>query len=117
MTLGPALVFLCAAEARTPRWLAPARIIGNVPMFYYLVHFPLIHGVAVIVSALRFGTIHGMFESPTLAQYPATFPPGWGFALPGVYVAWMGIVVTMYPLCRWYAALKQRRRDWWLSYL
>jgi hypothetical protein len=26
--------------------------------------------------------------------------------------------VTTYPLCRWFAALKQRRSDaWWLSYL
>jgi uncharacterized membrane protein len=117
MTLGPALLVLRALEAPPPRWLEPARIIGKVPMFYYLVHFPLIHLVAVIVSALGFGTIAGMFESPTLAQYPFTPPPGWGFALPGVYVAWIGIVAAMYPLCRWYAALKQRRRDWWLSYL
>lgn len=117
MTLGPALLVLRALEAPSPRWLEPARIFGKVPMFYYLVHFPLIHLVAVIVSALRFGTIHGMFESPTLAQYPVTFPSGWGFALPGVYAAWIGIVVAMYPLCRWYAAWKQRRRDWWLSYL
>ncbi len=26
-------------------------------------------------------------------------------------------VVAVYPLCRWFAAVKQRRRDWWLSYL
>src|SRR5262249_2542766 len=87
MTLGPALLFLRAAEAPMPRWLALARTIGRVPMFYYMVHFALIHVVAVIVSALCFGTIHGMFESPTLAQFPATFPPEWGFALPGVYAA------------------------------
>jgi uncharacterized membrane protein len=117
MTLGPALIFLRVAEAPMPRWLEPARTIGKVPMFYYLVHFPLAHVVAVIVSALCYGTIHGMFESPTLAQYPATFPPDWGFSLPGVYAAWIGIVIAIYPLCRWLAALKQRRRDWWLSYI
>jgi uncharacterized membrane protein len=117
MTLGPALIFLRLAEAPMPRWLAPARIIGKVPMFYYLVHFPLIHVVAVIVCELQFGTIHGMFESPGLAQYPVTFPPGWGLALPGVYLVWLGIMAMVYPLCRWFAGLKQRRRDWWLSYL
>jgi hypothetical protein len=58
-----------------------------------------------------------MFASPTLGQYPVTFPPGWGFALPGVYLAWLGVVVAVYPLCRWYAGIKQRRTDWWLSYL
>ena len=117
MTLGPVLICLRAAEAPMARWLAPARIIGKVPMFFYLVHFPLIHGVAVIVSALQFGTIHGMFASPSLARYPATFPPGWGFVLPSMYVVWIGIVAALYPLCRWYAALKQRRHDWWLSYI
>jgi len=45
------------------------------------------------------------------------FFAGLGFALPGVYLAWIGIVVAVYPLCRWIAAVKQRRRDWWLSYL
>jgi hypothetical protein len=39
--LGPALIFLSVAEAPTPRWLEPARTVGKVPMFYYLVHFPL----------------------------------------------------------------------------
>jgi hypothetical protein len=27
------------------------------------------------------------------------------------------IVLMLWPLCRWYAALKVGRRDWWLSYL
>jgi hypothetical protein len=40
------------------------------------------------------------------AAPPFTQPPGWGFPLPIVY-----------PACRWFAALKQRRSDPWLSYL
>jgi len=27
------------------------------------------------------------------------------------------VVALVYPLCRWFAALKARRTDWWLSYL
>ncbi|HEU4726693.1 MAG TPA: heparan-alpha-glucosaminide N-acetyltransferase domain-containing protein, partial [Kofleriaceae bacterium] len=117
MTLGPTLLALRAAEATLPRWLAPARIIGQVPLFYYAVHFALIHLLAVVVSAVQFGSVRNMFDSPSIARYPATFPPGWGFGLPGVYAAWIAVVVAMYPVCRWYAAVKQRRRDWWLSYL
>ena len=30
---------------------------------------------------------------------------------------WIGIVAAMYPLCRWFAGVKQRRTDPWLSYL
>jgi hypothetical protein len=115
--LGPALLALRALERPAPVWLTPARIIGKVPLFYFAVHFTLIHLVAVVVCAIRFGSIAGMFASPTLAQYPVTFPPGWGFALPVVYLAWLGVVVAIYPLCRWYAGIKQRRTDWWLSYV
>lgn len=77
----------------------------------------LIHAIAVVISAVSFGTVGGMFDSPTIDRYPVTFPPGWGYSLPGVYAAWIGVVIAVYPLCRWYAAVKRRRRDWWLGYL
>ena len=86
------------------------------PMFYFLLHLPLIHVLAVIVCYARFGAAHWMFASPDIAHFPFTAPPGWGFELPIVYLIWISVVVTMYPLCRWFAAVKQRRTDAWLSY-
>jgi uncharacterized membrane protein len=117
MTLGPALLVLRAIDQRTPRLLAPALVIGKVPLFYYMLHFALIHLLAVIVCFATYGSVHWMFQSPDMANYPFTTPPGWGFSLAGVYLAWAAVVAVMYPLCRWYAALKQRRSDWWLSYI
>jgi uncharacterized membrane protein len=117
MTLGPALLLLWAVDAHTPRLLRPALIIGKVPMFYYLLHFFLIHLLAVILCYARYGHIHWMFESPDLANFPITQPPGWGLTLPLVYLLWAFVVLTMYPLCRWYAAVKQRSNAPWLSYL
>ncbi len=116
MTLGPALLFLWAVDAGTPRWLRPALAVGKVPMFYYLLHIPLIHLIAIAVSYARYGQIHWMFESPTLDQFPITPPPGWGYSLPIVYRVWGLVVLTLYPLCRWFAGVKQRRSDAWLSY-
>ena len=116
MTLGPALIFLWAVDAATPRWLRAALTIGKVPMFYYLLHVPLIHLIAIAVCYARYGQIHWMFESPTMGQFPVTPPPGWGYSLPIVYLVWGIVVVTLYPLCRWFAGLKQRRSDAWLSY-
>ena len=116
MTLGPALLFLWAVDAGTPRWLRPALIVGKVPMFYYLSHIPLIHLLAVAVCYARYGQVHWMFESPTLRQFPITLPPGWGYSLPIVYLVWAVVVLTLYPLCRWFADLKGRRSDAWLSY-
>jgi uncharacterized membrane protein len=116
MTLGPAMLFLWAVDAVTPHWLRPALIIGKVPMFYYLLHLPLIHLVAIVVCYARYGEIHWMFESPSLGQFPFTPPPGWGYSLPVVYLIWVCVVLALYPLCRWFAGLKQRRSDAWLSY-
>jgi len=116
MTLGPAMLFLWAVDAGAPRWLRPALVVGKVPMFYYLLHIPLIHLIAVAVCYARYGQVHWMFESPTVGQFPITPPPSWAHSLPIVYLVWAIVVLTLYPLCRWFAALKQRRSDPWLSY-
>lgn len=117
MTLGPALIFLGAVDGRTPTLLRPALSFGKVPMFYFLVHFVLIHLIAVVVCFLRYGDAHWMFESPSMSQFPVTFPPGWGFPLPVVYLLWIGVVFSLYPLCCWFTAVKQRRSGPLLSYL
>jgi len=44
-------------------------------------------------------------------------PHGNGFPLWVVYLSWIGGVLLLYPLCKWFAGVKSRRRDWWLSYL
>ena len=117
MTLGPALLLLRAFDGRIPDGLRPARIIGSVPLFYYVLHLALIHLVAVVACYARYGDAHWMFESPTLDRYPITQPPGWPSGLPVVYLIWAAVVLALYPLCRWFAAVKQRRTDAWLSYL
>lgn len=116
MTLGPALLLLWAVDAGTPRWLRPALIFGKVPMFYYLLHIPLIHLIAVAVCFARYGHVYWMFESPDLDNFPIMAPPGWGYSLPIVYLVWAVVVVALYPLCRWFAGVRQRRSDAWLSY-
>lgn len=100
MTLGPAMLLLRAVDRGTPRWLRPALIIGKVPLFYYVLHFTFIHLLAVIVCYVRYGSAHWMFESPDLGTFPFMPPPGWGYSLPLVYLAWAVVVIVMYPLCR-----------------
>lgn len=117
MTLGPAMLLLRAVDSKTPSLLKPALTIGKVPLFYYLLHFFLIHLLAVIVCYIRYGSAHWMFESPTLGQYPITQPEGWAFGLPAVYLIWAAVVAASYPVCRWYARVKARTASPWLSYL
>jgi uncharacterized membrane protein len=116
MTLGPALLCLWALDGWTQTVLRPVLTIGKVPLFYYALHFSLIHLIAVAVCYARYGQAHWMFESPNLRQFPFTAPPGWGYSLATSYLVLAVVVLTLYPLCRWFAGVKQRRSDPWLSY-
>jgi uncharacterized membrane protein len=117
MTLGPALLMLRAFDGGCPRWLRPALVFGRVPLFYYIVHFGLIHLLAVGAALIRYGNASGLFQSPSLEHYPFTAPANWPASLPVIYLIWAAVVLLMYPVSRWYAGVKARRSDWWLSYL
>jgi hypothetical protein len=117
MTLGPALLLLRAFDSGTPRLLRPVHIIGRVPLFFYVLHFYLIHLLAVAASGVRYGQVREVFRSPDLAHFPFSAPSGWDLGLPFVYAVWVLVLVLLYPLCRWYAGVRQRRHWWWLSYL
>ena len=63
-----------------------------------------------------FGVVQG-FDASEFLTYSFFFPKGYGVGLPGVYAVWLSAVAALYPLCRWVAAVKGRRQEWWLSYL
>ncbi|HSU14428.1 DUF1624 domain-containing protein [Longimicrobium sp.] len=114
MTLGPALLMLAWAE-RTRRGPAGSALVtfGRVPMFFYLLQWPVAHGLALLISmAAGKPTSH-------LFGFPGAHPPqpGAGFGLGVAYLCWAAGVAMLYPLCRWFAGVKRRRDDWWLSYL
>jgi uncharacterized membrane protein len=106
MTLGPSLL----AMAFFDRELGPVgrrlATFGRVPMFYYLLHLPLIHGLALIVAMVRYG------EEFDPEKHLTTY----GYGLPMVYLVWVAVILILYPLCAWLADIKRRRRDVWLSY-
>jgi uncharacterized membrane protein len=117
MTLGPALLILRTLDGRNPPLLRPALAFGQVPLFYFTLHLPLIHLLAVVLCYVQNGAIHWMFESPDLSAYPFTPPPGWGLSLPWIYLLWVTVVVMLYPVCAWFAGVKRRQASPWLSYL
>ena len=109
MTLGPAMLILRAIDGGTPTVLRPAVVYGRVPLFYFAAHFTLIHAAAAVTCLAIYGSAHWMVESPGLDKYPFTAPPGWGFPLPVVYLIWLGVVIALYPACRWFGGVKSRR--------
>lgn len=111
MTLGPGFLLLARWDRGIPNLLRPLVVFGRVPFFYYILHIPLIHGLAQIYYHARFG--RGDFS----VDNPANSPAEAGFGLPVVYLVWAGVILTLYPLCRWFADYKRQHRDQvWLSY-
>jgi uncharacterized membrane protein len=120
MTLGPALMLLACLDRLRPRWRDPLVVIGRVPMFFYVVHFWLLHIVASAMAWVRYGNASLAFlfhPLPSMGGPSQLFPPGFGYPLWVVYIVWIGICLALYPLCRRLADVKRRRRDWWLSYV
>jgi len=116
MTLGPAIISLAFFESEGLRGRVAKFFItfGRVPLFFYLLQWFTAHSISIL--------LHFAFRKPVawLVQSPLNFgtaPPDAGFNLVVVYLAWIAGVLLLYPLCKWFAGLKQRRRDWWLSYL
>jgi uncharacterized membrane protein len=112
MTLGPALILLALFERAHGAIAGAITTFGRVPFFFYVVHVAFIHALAVGFAWITVGDIGWMFGS-SLSQKPASY----GLNLLGVYAVWLCVVAALYPPCRAFAAVKQRRREWWWSYL
>ena len=118
MTLGLSLVLLAALEHWPALHWKPLVVFGRVPLFYYLLHLPLLHAMAVLLELARGHSVAWLFQNPTPPVGSLIFPPeGYGYGLPVVYALWAAALVILYFPCRWFAALKERRRERWLSYL
>ncbi|MEO5685081.1 MAG: heparan-alpha-glucosaminide N-acetyltransferase domain-containing protein [Chitinophagaceae bacterium] len=114
MTIGPALIVLALIEHLQNRWTDFFTIYGRVPMFYFVLHFYLIHLLCVIAF---FASGYGIKDAFN-PQVPFGFrPPHFGYSLGIVYVIWIFVVLAMYPLCKKYNRYKSTHQQWWLSYL
>lgn len=116
MTLGPMIAVMPLLEGLRGPVADRISIFGRVPFFYYMLHIPLIHTLALVVSKIRLG-----FVSPWLfANHPMgnpQVPEGYVWSLSLLYLVWGIAIVLLYFPCRWFAELRARRKDWWLKYL
>mgnify|MGYP001183722957 FL=1 len=114
-TLGVGLIWLGIVRAERPMW-RPLIVIGRAPMFFYLIHVPIIHALAFAYSLVVFGGADWLLTSPFDRGPNDLVAAGWGFGLPGVYAWWMVVMLLTYPLCQWFADVKARSRSAWFSY-
>ncbi|MGH7466619.1 MAG: DUF1624 domain-containing protein [Longimicrobiales bacterium] len=113
MTLGPMVLALGLLEGRVTSAGSSASVLavfGRVPLFYYLLHIPAIHGAALVVSLVRSGRLEPwLFDNHPMMVPPA--PDGYTWSLPLLYLVTVMVVALLYFPCRWFASLKERRRD------
>ncbi|MBX7187658.1 MAG: heparan-alpha-glucosaminide N-acetyltransferase domain-containing protein [Vicinamibacteria bacterium] len=118
MTLGPALLILAWFDRKPLRSDHPLVVLGRVPLFFFLLHFSLAHVLAFPLAFLRYGEAGFLIKPmPSMGGALDSYPAGFGYSLPEVYLIWLLVLALSYPLCRWFADIKARRSDWWLSYL
>ena len=118
MTLGPSILALAmfeAGNAGPPSVLRKFFVtFGRVPLFFYLLQWPTAHLISVILHYSFGKPVWWLFKSPIDWN---NIGRDMGFNLVVVYISWIIGVLLLYPLCKWFAGVKQKRRDWWLSYL
>ena len=113
MTLGPAIIFLGLFDRPLGPWARPLLIFGRVPLFYYLLQWFVIHGLAVLLGLARGLPVAWQFSPEALGPPPE----GWALGLPGIYAAWAVVLAVLYIPCHWFAGVKARYPGGWLSYL
>jgi uncharacterized membrane protein len=116
LTLGVAMLALAAFE-RWPAGAFAARVarvlegFGCVPLFFYVIHIPLIHGIAVVYSYVVFGAATWLLHGPVIfwdVALPGS-PASYGLGLGWLTLVWIAFLAGVYPVCRWYDARRTRR--------
>jgi len=88
----------------------------RVPMIYYLLHIPMIHLAACLVSLAREGHVNPwLFGNHPMAPPPV--PQGYVWSLGLLYLVFAVCVIALYFPCRRFAELRARHPGGWLSYL
>ncbi len=117
ITIGPMLLLLSFVEKVNNGFTNKMAVFGRTAFFYYILHLYLIHLLCTISFFTRGHSlqdaINAMQNNPFLFQIP-----GEGYGLLVVYLVWLAVVVSLYPLCKRYDRYKTGHKEkWWLSYL
>jgi uncharacterized membrane protein len=116
MTLGPTLALVPVAERARGAVARALAMFGRVPFFFYVLHIPLIHALALVVSRIREGRVNPwLFGNHPMGVGPA--PDGYQWSLGLLYLVWAVAIALLFLACRWYARYKATHAQWWLKYL
>ena len=101
MTLGPLILLLPVFDRMRGRITSALEVFGRVPLFYYVLHIPLIHLAAIAISLIRTGAVTPwLFGNHPLE--PPEPPDGYRWSLALLYLVTAICVGLLYIGCRWY---------------
>ena len=117
MTLGPSTFLLGLLDRIDGRaiWQRIAIVFGRVPLFFYLLQFPVAHAMGIILSIFAGKDYAYLFMNFTEIAQAA--PPDHGFSIVVTYLAWIAGLLILFPLCYLYGEYKRKNKHWLLSYL
>jgi uncharacterized membrane protein len=115
ITLGIMFLILAFSEKAKSKVGNIISVYGKVPMFYFLIHFFVIHLLLLAILFLQgFHWSQLDFASGTFGR-PKSMESG--LPLWAVYLIWAGVVMILYQPCKWYGKYKATHKQWWLKYL
>jgi uncharacterized membrane protein len=115
VTLGIAFLLIAFADQFNNGIKKVTTVYGKVPLFYFVVHFYVIHALTLIMLLLQgfnwsqFEFATGTFGRPKNVES--------GISLWGIYLVWIGVVVLLYKPCVWFGEYKSKNSHWWLKYI
>jgi len=116
MTLGPTIAVLPMLERTRSAVAHVLTVFGRVPFFYYLLHIPLIHAAALVVSLIREGRVNPwLFANHPMM--PGPVPPHYAWSLPLLYLVFAIVIAILYVPCAWFAKIKAGHAGGLVRYL
>lgn len=114
VTLGIMFIILSIVEGMKNKFTEIATVYGKVPLFYFIIHWYILHPIMFLIVFLQ-----GYKSSDLLFGFNLGRPKGMsGVNLLYTYLIWIGVVIMLYPLCKWYGRYKENHKEKkWLRYL
>lgn len=110
LTLGIGVLLLSLFNRHQNRFTAWLQVFGQVPFFYFVLHFAVISAGAYAWTVVAYG-------KPVNLSFARELPQAYEFHLWRLYLVWALVVAALYFPCRWFGHYRKKHGYWWLSYL
>jgi uncharacterized membrane protein len=114
ITLGIMFLLWGVAKRFNPLLQNTLSVYGKVPLFYYVIHFLLIHLITLVVlrwQGIAFADLN--FATSTFGRPTDQLT---GVGLSTIFVIWIFVVALLYLPCKWYWKYKQTHQNLLTTY-